>query len=349
MSTKTPTRLEYLAVTTAARAINPLLAMDAKIEYGPIFKGLTMANLKARKPTIISDIRRALRGKTIAKDAGIEHFANMLDMIEKSKEPKQLDESVSGPQHRAMEVAAHGESNLGIPKEVGKEFERADKGKTFGDALGELFAKKGIEKDAIDRCMDAIRDEMPENALDEDFEDGEVEETGDEKDPEKEENAEDEGETEEERKKREEKEAEDKARDAARGAKDRRAAKDKGAMDKKVVTVDEMEKAISIAVRNTEKRGRERDEARAFVRPYVGELPLALDSAEAIHRAAAVALGIEDAETVHATALKPLIKMMPQAGARQMQVHDSRTVDDDAGAFEGFASRWPDAAKIQTV
>lgn len=42
--------------------------------------------------------------------------------------------STSGAQHRAMEAAAHGHSNLGIPASVGKEFENADKGKHFKDA-----------------------------------------------------------------------------------------------------------------------------------------------------------------------------------------------------------------------
>lgn len=36
------------------------------------------------------------------------------------------DKSVSEAQHRAMEAAAHGESTLGIPKKVGKEFVRKD-------------------------------------------------------------------------------------------------------------------------------------------------------------------------------------------------------------------------------
>jgi len=39
--------------------------------------------------------------------------------------------SVSGPQHRAMEAAAHGHSTLGIPKSVGQDFVNADKGKKF--------------------------------------------------------------------------------------------------------------------------------------------------------------------------------------------------------------------------
>lgn len=34
-------------------------------------------------------------------------------------------------QHAAMQAAAHGKSNLGIPAKVGKEFVQADKGKSF--------------------------------------------------------------------------------------------------------------------------------------------------------------------------------------------------------------------------
>lgn len=39
--------------------------------------------------------------------------------------------STSDKQHNAMEAAAHGDSKLGIPKKVGKEFVSADKGKKF--------------------------------------------------------------------------------------------------------------------------------------------------------------------------------------------------------------------------
>lgn len=41
--------------------------------------------------------------------------------------------SKSGKQHRAMAAAAHGKSKLGIPKQVAKEYVRADQraGKKF--------------------------------------------------------------------------------------------------------------------------------------------------------------------------------------------------------------------------
>jgi len=56
---------------------------------------------------------------------------NLNDLMESIKnpdfEPKQAhDKSVSEAQHKAMEAAAHGESTLGIPKEVGKEFVSKD-------------------------------------------------------------------------------------------------------------------------------------------------------------------------------------------------------------------------------
>ena len=39
--------------------------------------------------------------------------------------------STSQKQHNAMEAAAHGKSNIGIPKKVGQDFAQADKGKKF--------------------------------------------------------------------------------------------------------------------------------------------------------------------------------------------------------------------------
>lgn len=40
--------------------------------------------------------------------------------------------SKSGPQHRAMEAASRGKSTLGIPKAVGADFVKADKGAKIG-------------------------------------------------------------------------------------------------------------------------------------------------------------------------------------------------------------------------
>ena len=349
-----PTRLEYLAVTRAARAINPLLlGMDSKgkpitVELGPIFKGLTTKNLKSRKAQIVGDVKKALKGKTIAKDATVEHLAHMLDQFEHVPEPKAgpLDESVSGPQHRAMEAAAHGHSNLGIPKNVGQEFEHKDTGKTFRDALPEFLKSKGVGQDVIDGCMDMwpADDEMPENALDKDGENVEIEvEEAEDKGEIEQEEAEDEIEQEEgEDSEIEQEEAEDK-----KSAKDSKHAKDKAMDRKKFMTHDEADKAIHAAVATYQKRTQKMMEAREFVRPWVGDnLPMALDTAEKVYRAAATALNIEDADSIHPSALPTLIKMQPKPGTQSQMAHDTRDIAIDSKTAKSFHERFPGSERI---
>ena len=48
-----PTRLEYLLVTRTARALNPQLAFDAKVDYSPVFAGITTKNFAERKTKIV--------------------------------------------------------------------------------------------------------------------------------------------------------------------------------------------------------------------------------------------------------------------------------------------------------
>ena len=70
--------------------------------------------------------------------------------VEESVGKPLMKPSASGAQHRAMAAAAGGNSTLGIPKKVGKDFVAADKGKKFGknEAFGKLH--KALE-DAISR------------------------------------------------------------------------------------------------------------------------------------------------------------------------------------------------------
>jgi hypothetical protein len=326
-----PTRLEYAVLMRTARAINPLLAQDAKVDYAPILKGLSTKNFKTRKPQIVDGLRKALTGKTIAKDASIEHLAKMLDHFEGS--PAQADESVSGSQHRAMEAAAHGSSNLDIPKSVGEEFSKADKGKTFGDMIRDWSAARDwsngmdeaglseLEKMHGDCSMDSEEEtESEEEAEDKHADDKKAHDKKSAKDrkaakdseKEDEEKAEDEfpdkkdEEAEDDFEEAEDKHADD--RHADDRARDSKRAKDKkGAMDKRSITQDEVNKAIEAAVAGERKRSKLAQDARAFVRPFVGEV--VGDSAEAVLRAGAKALNIDDAEKLHVDALRPLISV----------------------------------------
>lgn len=79
---------------------------------------------------------------------------------------------------------------------------------------------------------------------------------------------------------------------------------------------------------------REAAEAREFVRPWAGALSMALDSAEAIHRAALDAVGVKHTG-FHKDALKPILEAQPKPG----EAHRSQA-NDAVPARTGFDSRW---------
>lgn len=112
---------------------------------------------------------------------------------------------------------------------------------------------------------------------------------------------------------------------------------DKKAMDAAIelATADATKKAIKTqqAIR----------EAERFVRPWVGELAMAHDSAESVHLAAAKILGIDGAEKVHPDALPFLIKAQPLPGAKPKQ---DPTVAMDASTIDDFHKRYPSASRI---
>ena len=128
---------------------------------------------------------------------------------------------------------------------------------------------------------------------------------------------------------------------------------DKDGKEKDMVSKPAMDAALAAERKNSEKaiaevktsvikQMHEAAEAREFVRPHVGALPIALDSAEAIHRAAAKVLGIPDAETVHASALRALITVATNAKPAK----ESAKIAQDAASAKGFASRYPEASRI---
>jgi len=111
-----------------------------------------------------------------------------------------------------------------------------------------------------------------------------------------------------------------------------------------------MDAAIGSVAKSTEARivarMRGAREAEQFVRPWVGELAVAYDSAEEILRATAIALKVPDAATIHASALKTLIGLMPKPGevrgGGQRLANDSvRTADAEAE----FRKMFPEAGK----
>jgi hypothetical protein len=323
----TPTRIAYLALTKTAAAVNPLLALDAKIDYAPIFDGVTAKSFDAKK--IGAAVRAAIKGKTIAKDAELDmsHVASMLNHIEQTAEKGEpsLDESVSKEQHNAMEAAAHGKSNLGIPKDVGKEFAEADKGKTFDEAgMGKMrgfLKEKGLGDADIDAACDMMFKKTVGDAEpgEEDLRQQRSEErgVGDE--------------SEEEKRKREE--AEKAARDAA--------------MKDGMVTKDQMDQTVKAAINAERSRGAGVTEARDFVRPYVGDIPLAMDSSEQVLRKAAGMLGLRGVDKINEPGLRALIETRPKIGAKPAKMAaDEAPLALDSAGMDRLSKKFPGIERI---
>lgn len=147
-----PTKLAAVSLAVIKRATNPLLAMDAKVDYMPIVRDLNRKNFSAKKVT--AALRTAIKGKTIAKDADLSHVEGALAKLEKPHEPGKelpgtLDEEISPEEHKAMESAAQGESNLLKPPGDGY------------DAMRSFCKDRGMSDDDVEHLMGIIPQSEP--------------------------------------------------------------------------------------------------------------------------------------------------------------------------------------------
>jgi len=242
------------------------------------------------------------------------------------------DKSVSEAQHNAMEAAAHGNSTLGIPESVGKEFAEADK--KGGDGYDNMFMKKAMDW-MKSKGMDAgMTEEFMEHMGKPEGQDGEEEEPEEVTEGFKDvvQHAEDRP------------RAKDMRRADDRRADDRRAddrrADDRRADDRRADDNEHAMDEASIEKRVTERLKAKFDAARE-VKPWVGEVdPMAFDSGEAIYRHALKARGHKRWNTAHSEALRDLLDTFPKAGARPVE----RRADDPRFAMD--SSRRADAEKI---
>ncbi len=140
-------------------------------------------------------------------------------------------------------------------------------------------------------------------------------------------------ETDEEKKAREKKEADDKtAKDAAE------------AKEKDMVTKPAMDAAIKVATDKVLADQRALRDAEEAVRPYVGKLAMAHDSAEAVYRTALGALGVKTKgiDALPLPALQAILEAQPRADARKKE----QPLAMDAAGGADFDKRFPGAAKI---
>jgi hypothetical protein len=95
-----------------------------------------------------------------------------------------------------------------------------------------------------------------------------------------------------------------------------------------------MDAAIAKAVTKVRQEASEAAEAREIVRPWVGNLPVALDSGAAVYKAALDTLGVKT-EGVHPSAYRAILAAQPKPGT------SGHRIAQDAAPAQGFAARFP--------
>lgn len=108
---------------------------------------------------------------------------------------------------------------------------------------------------------------------------------------------------------------------------------DKKAMDAAIAD------AVKTATENANRTQRDIREAEEVVRPYVGKLAMAHDSAAGVFRTALGALGVKDVDKLHPDALKPILLAMPLPNTAK----PAATVAMDAAGVTSFFERYPEA------
>ena len=115
-----------------------------------------------------------------------------------------------------------------------------------------------------------------------------------------------------------------------------------GAMDAAVVKT-QIAAAVKVAADQATKVQREIRDAERHVRPWVGELSMSFDSGEQVYRHVLEMLKVEGAKDVHAGALKTILKLVPQPGARAREEYAPAM---DAASAKSLAERYPGFDKI---
>jgi hypothetical protein len=103
-----------------------------------------------------------------------------------------------------------------------------------------------------------------------------------------------------------------------------------------------MDAAITAAVQTAVKSQQEVRDAERVVRPWIGDLAIACDSADAVYGTALKMLGVKT-EGVHPSAYRTILELQPKPGSKVQ----STSVAMDAAGAKGFFERFPDAAKIE--
>lgn len=301
------TRIAALALRSVAAYTAPLLAFDAKIKLPTdLFTPLTSKNFKEHAPKIVAGVKLATDGK-LRKGMAFDD-GGLTKLL------AALEDTATGADEPADKEVAEKLDEVAAVSPIKAEEAVVEKkpGAFDAEAVKTFCREKGMSEDDIT----ALSGMFPQAAGADEFPP----------------------------KKEEDDEAKKKAEEDEKKAKD--------AAMKDMVTKPAMDEAIKKAAADTEARvvARERGirTALADVKPWVGELSpsLAFDSAESVHRHVAKAMGIANAEKLHADALLPVIQAQAKPGARPAH---NEPLAMDAGAVADFSKRFPNADRIRAA
>jgi len=308
---KMPTQFASTTALLVGTAIRPLIKPKAKVDLMPVFKDLTADGFDAKE--FQGALDEALKGKLV-KGADLKlAYDNFMPHVEGLA--KGSDESVSEPQHNAMEAAAHGNSTLGIPQSVGKEFAEADKGKKFGDGYDNLFMKKAMDwmkSKGMDAAMSAEFAEHMGKPPAQDAEEEEPEEVT-EGFKNVEQHAEDRP------RGRDMRRADDRRADDRRA--DDRRADDRRADDRRADDGDAHHAMDAATIeKNITEKLKAKFAAAERAREYIGQVdPMAFDTGEAIDRHVLKVKGYKRWNTVHVDAIPDVMGTIPKIGMRPVE------------------------------
>jgi hypothetical protein len=116
--------------------------------------------------------------------------------------------------------------------------------------------------------------------------------------------------------------------------------------NKEMVSKKEMEGAMDAAIKQVREDAartqREIRDAERAVKPYVGELEVAFDSAPQVYAKALEILGV-DTKGVHESALPAILRAQPVPGSK---TEKTPAVAMDAASVESYSKMFPSAARI---
>ena len=330
------TRKAGLALLTTAAILRPKLAQDAKVNLTEIFKGAEGKTFAEKVPNIIKGLEAATKGK-LAKDESLGEVAHFLDMI-RGAEGEQEDVE-DEPLPEEVEDAA---------EEVGEHFAEPDTMDAEPMAEVESFLKGKLTDEDLEKCMAMLRGgeggTMDEDPKLKELGAADVEPKQLEKDDKK-------TSTQADLEKdplTKDKKAKDSAKDEPPPFKGK--PKVGGGMDEEVkyMTKPAMDAALKKVAEDTRRavmtNQHEIRAAEKRVRPWVGELSGAFDSADEVLAAALKSLGVKGIDKVHPSAYPHILEAQPLPGARKQ---GEPRVAMDEETVQSFADRFPNAARIQ--